>query len=50
MLDILESSIGRYVKNKIVATGRLDGYVEKIKHHETDPYSVVGELLQEMLK
>ena len=50
MLDILESSIGRYVKNKIVATGRLDGYVKQIKHHETDPYSVVGELLQEMLK
>lgn len=50
MLDILESSIGRYITKNIVETGRLDSYVEEIKEGRTDPYTVTGDILQEMLK
>lgn len=50
MLDILSSNIGRYIKGKIVDSGRLDGYVESIQKHETDPYTVVGDIMKEMLK
>lgn len=50
MLDILSSNIGKYIKSKIVDSGRLDNYVESIKRHETDPYTVIGEVMAEMLK
>ncbi len=50
MLDILSSNIGSYIKSKIVDSGRLDGYVEQIKQHKTDPYTVIGEVMGEMLK
>ena len=50
MLDILSSNIGKYITEKIVDNGRLDGYVEKIKARETDPYTVVGDIMQEMLR
>ncbi len=49
MLDILNSNIGNYIKEKIVASGRLDNYVEQIKSRDTDPYTVVGSIMQEML-
>ena len=50
MLDILSSNIGSYIKHKIVDSGRLDSYVERIKRHETDPYTIIGEVMDEMLK
>ena len=50
MLDILSGNIGSYIKNKIVDSGRLDAYVEEIKQHATDPYTVVGTIIKEMLK
>lgn len=50
MLDILHSRLTKYIKDKIVTTGRLDDYVEKIKSRATDPYTVVNELTDEMLK
>lgn len=50
MLDILHSRLTKYIKDKIVTTGRLDDYVEKIKSRTTDPYTVVNELTDEMLK
>lgn len=50
MLDILSANIGTYIKHRIVDTGRLDDYVEQIKRRETDPYTVVSDLLQEMLR
>lgn len=49
ILDILNSNIGNYIKEKIVASGRLDNYVEQIKSRDTDPYTVVGSIMQEML-
>ena len=50
LLDILSSNIGSYIKGKIVDSGRLDGYVEEIKQHETDPYTVISQVMSEMLK
>ena len=50
MLDILNSGINNFVKGQIVESGRLDEYVEKIRAHDTDPYTVVGGLMDEMLK
>ena len=50
MLDLLSSNIGSYITRNIVDTGKLDKMVEEIKAHTTDPYTVVGEILQDMLK
>lgn len=50
ILDILGSRIGSYITQKIVDDGRLDDYVEQIKARKTDPYTVVGNVLDEMLK
>lgn len=49
MLDILHAGVGRHIENRIVSTGRLDDYVTRIKAHETDPYTVVGDVMAEML-
>lgn len=50
ILDILGSRIGSYITQKIVDDGRLDDYVEQIKARKTDPYTIVGNVLDEMLK
>lgn len=50
LLDVLNSNVNRYIKSKIVDTGRLDGFVEKFQNHEADPYTVVKNLMEEMLK
>ena len=50
MLDILRSNIGAYIKGRIVDSGRLDAYEEKIRKRETDPYTVVGSVMKEMLR
>ena len=49
MLDILHAGVRRSIEGRIVDTGRLEDYVSKIKAHETDPYTVVGEVMAEML-
>jgi len=50
MLDVLHSNIGSYITNKLVETGKMDEYVEQIKARETDPYTVVSNLMKDMLK
>ena len=50
MLDLLDGRIGSYVRSKIVDNGKLDAYVEDIKARKTDPYTVVGGIMQDMLK
>ncbi len=50
MLDILSAGINRHIKNSLVESGKMDGYIEEIKAHKTDPYTVVGDVLEEMLK
>ena len=49
MLDILHAGVRRSIESRIVDTGRLDDYVARIKAHETDPYTVVGGVMSEML-
>lgn len=50
MLDLLDGKIGQYVRKNIVENGKIDGYVEDIKARKTDPYSVVGQIMESMLK
>ena len=50
MLDVLHSNIGSYITNKLVETGKMDEYVEQIKARETDPYTVVSNVMKDMLK
>lgn len=50
MLDVLHSNIGKYITGKLEKTGELDKYVEQIKARETDPYTVVANVMQDMLK
>lgn len=50
MLDLLDGRIGQYVRRNLVDNGRLDGYVEQIKARQTDPYTVVNQVLGGMLK
>ena len=50
MLDILNSNIGSYISRRIVDTGKLDEYVQQIKSRETDPYTVVADIMKTMLK
>ena len=49
MLDILHAGVRRSIESRIIETGRLEDYVAKIKAHENDPYTIVGELMAEML-
>lgn len=50
MMDVLHSNIGSYITKKLVDTGEMDKYVEQIKARETDPYTVVGNIMKDMLK
>ena len=50
MLDVLHSNIGSYITNKLVETGKMDEYVEQIKARETDPYTVVSNVMKDMLR
>ena len=50
MIDILESSIGSYVKSKVVDSGKLDAFVADIKAGRTDPYTVTQNIMKNMLK
>jgi LAO/AO transport system kinase len=48
LLDILSAGIERRIKEH--TEGRMDGFVESLKKRETDPYSLVSDLMGEMLK
>ncbi|ORU01370.1 putative periplasmic protein kinase ArgK [Anaerovibrio sp. JC8] len=50
MLDVLHSNIGSYITKKLVESGKMDEYVEQIKARETDPYTVVSNVMKDMLK
>lgn len=49
LMELLNASIGRYITNNIVKTGRLDNYLEDIKSRANDPYTIVRSLLDELL-
>ena len=48
LLDILSAGIERRIKEH--TEGRMDGFVESLKKRETDPYSLVSDIMSEMLK
>ena len=50
MMDVLHNNIGSYITKKLVETGEMDKYVEQIKARETDPYTVVGNIMKSILK
>ncbi|MCR5175386.1 MAG: methylmalonyl Co-A mutase-associated GTPase MeaB [Anaerovibrio sp.] len=50
MMDVLQSSIGSHITKKLIDSGLMDKYVEQIKARETDPYTVVGGIMKDMLK
>nr|WP_231040363.1 methylmalonyl Co-A mutase-associated GTPase MeaB [Pectinatus frisingensis] len=50
LLELLKSSIGSYITRNIVDSGRLDNYLSDIELRKNDPYTIVRELLNELLK
>ena len=50
LLELLKASIGSYITKNIVKTGRLDSYLDDIESRQNDPYTIVHELLDELLK
>lgn len=48
LLDILSAGLEKRIKQH--TEGRMDGFVESLKNRETDPYSLVAEIMGEMLK
>ena len=48
LLDILSAGIEKRIKEHM--EGRMDGFVESLKKRETDPYSLVSDIMSEMLK
>ena len=48
LLDILSAGIEKRIKEH--TEGRMDGFVESLKKRETDPYSLVSDIMGEMLK
>lgn len=50
LLDRLNSVIGRYITKHIIDNGELDKYLGQIANHEIDPYTVVNNIVKNMLK
>lgn len=50
ILAMLESEIGSYVLKKITAEGKLNKIVEEVGSRKRDPYSVVNDVIKDMLK
>lgn len=48
LLDILSAGIEKRIKEH--TEGRMDSFVESLKKRETDPYSLVSDIMSEMLK
>ncbi|TCS80551.1 methylmalonyl Co-A mutase-associated GTPase MeaB [Pectinatus cerevisiiphilus] len=50
LLELLNSSIGTYVTKHIVDTGRINKCLQDIEAHRNDPYTIVHQLMDELLK
>lgn len=50
LLDILHTEVGKHVLNKINADGQFDAMVDNVGNRKTDPYTVVNEIVQSVLK
>lgn len=50
LLATLDEHIGRYILNKLNASGDFDRMVARVQNREKDPYTLVNELLATMLR
>ena len=50
VISIIEENIGRYVTRSLQNSGEFEQMVQQIQKREADPYTLVNELLQRMLK
>jgi len=48
--DMINTRVNRYIEKKIVKTQEFDTTIEQLQKHETNPYSVVDEIVQNVLK
>ncbi len=50
LLAMLKADIGRYVLRKITENGQFDALISEIESRKNDPYTIVANLLKDMLK
>lgn len=50
MLVILENEIGGYILKNIEKGGQFDQYVQNVKERKTDPYTVINQIIKDILK
>lgn len=50
LLALLDEKIGRYVLKNVTASGDFDSVVAAVEKREKDPYSVVADLLRQVLR
>jgi LAO/AO transport system kinase len=50
LLAMLDEQIGRYTRRKIAATGEFDAIVDSVRQRQNNPYSVVNEIVNSVLK
>lgn len=50
LLALLDEQIGRYVLNNITSNGDFNSVVTAVERRERDPYSVVSDLLRQVLR
>lgn len=48
--DMINTRVNRYIEKMIVKTQEFDTTIEQLQKHETNPYSVVDEIVQNVLK
>jgi LAO/AO transport system kinase len=48
--DMINTRVNRYIDKKVVKTPEFDTTIEQLEKHETNPYSVVDEIVQNVLK
>lgn len=50
MLAILENEIGGYILKNIEKGGQFDQYIQNVKERKTDPYTVINQIIKDILK
>ena len=50
LLSMLKTDIGRYVLHKITENGQFDQLIGEVESRKNDPYTIVANLLKDMLK
>ena len=50
LLALLDEQIGRYILKNITSSGNFNALVDTVERRERDPYSVVADLLQKVLR